>query len=403
MTARKKPPNVQRMAAHSPADDQDSEFDQETVTDIEQFLSGQSEQSTVTIYRVGKAGERDGFLDIMSATGMQTPGPEQVLRDNYGAGHYRLKLKAPNKAGVLKYAGMKTITIAERPGGSSSNGNSNSRPHNMEDYLREENAKTQQLLLAMIASNKPQQLDMAGLAALITAVTGGGNKQSDLGAVVQAFTILKQSAEPGNGLAQVKDVLEIARSISGGPAAPAGAEETDTSWTGIIKGVLGAFGGAAAAGQPQRMIPARAPAVAPAAEAGDEDEQPGDEEMFQRILAGQLAFLKTKVTSPKPVEWWIQYAIDNADETGMQVLFTALRGGATFDHLLQFDPTIASDPAVRVWFQKFYDGLKGSLQPATVIPWIVGNNANAPGHAVPGADRQQQPGDTSGGSNPGQP
>lgn len=401
MTARKKTPNVQRTAAHSAADDQDSEFDQETVTDIEQFLSGQSEQSTVTIYRVGKAGERDGFLDIMSATGMQTPGPEQVLRDNYGAGHYRLKLKAPNKAGVLKYAGMKTITIADRPAGAAGNGNGAS--HGTDGYLRDELSRQHNLVLAMIASNKPQGVDFAGLAALITALSGGNNKQSDLGAVVQAFTMLKASAEPGNGLAQVKDVLEIAKSISGGGAAPAGGDEPDTSWSGIIKGVLGAFGGAAAAQQPQRMIPARTPGPAQPAGAGDDDEQPGDEEMFQQILGGQLAFLKTKVRSNKPVEWWIQYAIDNAEETGMQVLFTALRGGATFEHLLQFDPTIASDPVVRVWFQKFYDGLKGSLQPPAVIPWIVGNNANPAGNAVPGTDRQPQPGDPPSGGNPGQP
>ncbi len=404
MTARK-PAKRKRTAARetaAPALEHDDDFGDEVGADIEEFFNDQDEGAIVMVYKIGKPGERDGFLDTLSVSALRNPSCQQVIRDTYGAGNFRLKMKAPDLRGVMRWSGSKTITIAEKPGGSGPA--ANGRPHSIEDFFREEAHKTQQLLLAMISNNKPQQMDLAGLAALLTAVNGGGGKQTDLAAVVSAFTTLKQSAEPGNGLAQVKDVLEIARSISGGPAA-AGSDEPDTSWPGLIKGVLGAFSGAAGAAQPgRRMIPASVNGNgAAAARADDDDEQPSEEEMFQQFLAGQLSFLKSKAAANKPVEWWIQYTLENADEVGNHALFTALKGGATFEHLLQFDPEIASNPALRVWFQKFYDGLKGSLQPAAAIPWIVRNPADVAGNEIPGASGQPKPGDSPGGGNPGQP
>lgn len=372
-----------------PADD----FDEETGADIEQFLSGQSEQAVVYVYKVGKPGERDAFIDTMSMAALQNPGPEQAIRDAFGAGNYRIKLKAPNKRGVLVYAGQKSLTIAERPGGT---GNGNGRPHTIEEYYRQESDKTHQMLLAMIAATKPQTLDLGGLAALITAVTGG-NKQSDLGAVVAAFATLKQTADPQTGLSQVKDVLEIAKSISA-PAGAGGDPDADPGWPGLIRGALSALTGGAKPGQ--RRLPAPAGAGGPG---DDDDEQPSEDEMFQRWLAGQLQFIKGKAAANKPVEFWIQYTIDNAEEPGNQAIFAALKGGATFENLLQFDPEIAASPALRVWFQKFYDGLKRSLSPAAPIPWIVGNPPDTTGNAIPGADRQPTADGTPGGGNPGKP
>lgn len=396
MTARKPKSDNRRPA---PADDHDepaAAFDDETGADVENFLAGQSEQAVVYVYRVGKPGERDAFLDTMSMAALQNPGPEQVIRDTYGAGNFRIKLKAPNKRGVLVYAGMKSLTIAERPAGAGG-GTGNGRPHSIEDYFREEANKTQQLLLAMIASNKPQQLDLGGLAQLLLAINGGGNKQSDLGAVVQAFTMLKTSAEPQNPLAGVKDVLEIARSMNGGGTGNGGGADPDADpgWPGLIRGALTALTGRPA----QQSLPA---APAAAGDRDDDDEQPSEEEMFQRWLAGQLQFLKTKAATGKPVEFWIQYTIDNADEPGNQAIFGALKGGATFENLLSFDPEIAQSPALRVWFQKFYDGLKRSLSPATTIPWIVRNPSDPTGNEIPGAAGQPAPGDTTDGGNPRQ-
>ena len=383
----------------APPADQEEDFDQEAAEDIEQILTGAGEQAIASIYRVGKPGERDGFIATVSTAALLNPGPEQFLQDNYGAGSYRLKLKAPNRAGVLKYAGMKTLTIAERPGAGV---NGNGRPHTMEDYLRAEGEKTHQMLLAMIAAQKPQQLDMAGLAALITAVSGG-NKQSDLGAVVAAFATLKQTAEPSNQLTAVKDVLEIAKSISGATPAGAGAED-DGGWVGLIRGGLAALAGGGAGKPGRRMIGPSGPDPngAGAGDDGGDDNEENDEAMFQQWLRGQLGFLKSKAATNKPVDFWIKYTIDNADEVGNQAIFAALKGGATFEALLAFDPEIASNPTLRVWFQQFYDGLKRSLSPAATIPWIVGNTPNTPGDAGTGNSGQQQNGDPAGGGTPGQ-
>jgi hypothetical protein len=345
------------------------------------------------VYRIGKPGERDGFLDTVTGTSLLNPTPEQVLRDAYGAGNYRLRIKAPNTRGVLVYAGTKTYTIADRGGTAAANGNG--RSHGSDDFLRDELNRQQSLLLALIGSNKPQQLDLQGLAALLVAIGGGNNKQSDLGAVVAAFTALKASADPQTGLAQVKDVLEIAKSISGGATTAAGGEDSDPGWPGLIRGALSALTGGGAM-PARRMIPA---AAAQPGAAAEEDDEPGEDEMFQRWLAGQLQFLKTKAAGNKPVEFWIQYTVDNADEMGNQAIFGALKGGATFENLLSFDPEIAQNPALRVWFQKFYDGLKRSLSPATPIPWIVGNAPNVTDHAIPGTDRQPAAGDSPGGGN----
>jgi hypothetical protein len=296
---------------------------------------------------------------------------------------------------MMVYAGMKSLTIAERPAGAGGNG----RTHGPDDYYRDEAQKTHALLLAMIAANKPQSLDLGGLAQLLLAINGGGNKQSDLGAVVAAFATLKQSAEPTNPLAGVKDVLEIAKSIAGNNGG-AGDGDSDPGWPGLIKGALSALtGGSPKPGQ--RTLTA-APAAAAAA-GDDDDEQLSEEEMFQRWLGGQLQFLKSKAATNKPVEFWIQYTLDNSDETGNQAIFTALRGGATFENLLQFDPEIANTPALRVWFQKFYDGLKRSLSPAAPIPWIVGNPPNTPSNENPGAAGQPAADGTPGGGSPRQP
>ena len=390
MTARKP---TKRAPAAPPAE-HDEDFDQEAAEDIEQILSGAGDQAIASIYRVGKPGERDGFIATVSTAALLNPGPEQFLQDNYGAGSYRLKLKAPNKGGVLKYAGMKTLTIAEKPGAGT---NGNGRPHTIEEFLLQQANDNKQMMLTLLAAMKPQQLDLAGLGTLISSLTGG-NKQSDLGAVVAAFTALKQSAEPTNPLTGVKDVLEIAKSISGAPAAGDGGD--GDGWLGLIRGGLQALGGG---GKPRRMIGPGGPDPNGAGGDGGDDEEENEEAMFQQWLRGQLGFLKSKAATNKPVDFWIKYTIDNADEVGNQAIFAALKGGATFDALLAFDPEIATNPNLRLWFQQFYDGLKRSLSPAATIPWIVGNTPNSPGNAAAGDDRQQQTGNPAGGGNPGQP
>lgn len=388
--ARKKKPTAKEQLP--PGRDNETEFEEEIAADVEEFMADQDEAAIVMVYKIGKPGERDGFLDTLSMGAIRSPSCQQVVRDTWGAGSYRLKLKAPDARGVMKWAGAKTITIAEQPKTAV-----NGHTAGPTDYWREESNKQQQLILALIASQKPQSLDLAGLAALVGTLTGG-NKQSDLAGVVAAFTALKSAAEPKDGVEQIKSALELARSING-PAAPAAGDgEGDTSWPGLIRGAISAFTGGMQPPQQQRQLPAGAPG-APAA---DNNDEPSEEEMWQQWLSGQLGFLKTKAKAGKPVQDWIKYTVENPDEVGNQAIYGALKGGATFEHLLAFDPEIATNAALRVWFQQFYDGLKHSLQPASPIPWIVRDKPDTTDNADPRTTGQPAAGSAPGGGSPGQ-
>jgi hypothetical protein len=120
---------------------------------------------------------------------------------------------------------------------------------------------------------------------------------------------------------------------------------------------------------------------------------------MQQWLAGQLRFLKQKALTGKPVNDWILYTKQNQDEPGNQAIAAALKAGATFDHLLMFDPEIAQNPTLRLWFQQFYDGLKrpDSVSQTTAVPWIGRDITNAAGNG--GAGEAGQPAAT--GATPG--
>ena len=379
----------------------DLEFDSETESEIDEFFSEHPDTSIVSIYRIGKPGEKDGFLDTVTLPQFKDPSPEQTLRDSYGAGRYRVRLKSPNVQGVMKFAGTRNYNIAEKPG-MPVNGATNGvhGPQTMEHFLREESARNHQMLITLIASMKPQQLDLAGLAALLSAVNGG-NKGGDLASVVAAFTQLKQSSEPRDPIEQIKVALELARSVNGNGPAPAAADEPEMSWPSLIKGAL-----TAVAGGGRALLPAaRNGAGQPEAE----EEQPENEEqMFQQFLAGEIGFLKSKAAAGKPVEFWINYVLENPEEPGSKALFMALNAGATFENLLTFDNEIARSPQLRLWFQRFYDGIKSPVPgrassqnaPLPGPGWDIRDPAN---HARAGAPGQSAADSATGGAEPGKP
>jgi hypothetical protein len=402
MTARKKKP-PKTPAANSPlaAAEIETDFSEETESDIESFFNSHSQESVVAVYRAGKPGERDGYLDTLGITTLLNPGPEHVLATTFGAGTYRLKLKVPNQRGILQFGGSKTVTIAERPG---AHGITNGNGHGagtMEDYLRKESERNQNLILALIASNKPQAFDMTGFAQLIAAVSGG-NKNSDLGAIVSAFTSLKAAAEPPNTVNQIKDAIELARSLTpGGPAAAPG-EEPEMGWGGLIKGALTAFAGGVPAGPVNGRRALAAGQPGPGA-GDDDDDEPNEDQYMQQALTAQLGFMKSKALAGKAVEPWIAYTLENQDEIGNAAIMSALKQGAQFEHLLAFDPEIASNPILRVWFQKFYDGLKRPVSQAPPVPWFGRDITNLTGNAGAGPDGQPDAGSTPGSGNSGGP
>lgn len=401
-STRKKTPPAERSTS-APVDDRRDDFSEEAEAEIEEFFAAHSQESVVAVYRVGKPGERDGYIETLSISTLMNPGPEPVISKAYGAGNYKLKLKSPNQRGVLQYAGSKTITIAERPGAPApTNGHNGGGAFTMEQFLLQQMAKSEQTTLALIQNMKPQALDLQGLAALLVAITGGNNKQSDIGSLVTAFTQLKASAEPPNTVEQIKSAIELARSLT--PGAPgAGPEaETDTGWGGVIKGALSAFAGMTGGG-PAGGRQALPPGGGPGGPDHDDEEEPGANDM-QQYLAAQLGYLKTKATAGKPVEQWIEYTLSNQEDAGNAALMAALRGGATFAHLEAFDPEIAQNPVLRVWFQKFYDGLKrGPLSTGASVPWIGRDITNPANNAGAGTEGQPNPGSAPAGGTPGGP
>jgi hypothetical protein len=396
----KRPGQRSTVAAAPAVENREEEFEDETADDIESFFAGASGESTVSVYRIGKPGEKDQYLDLMSISAFTTPGPEQVLSTTYGAGNYKCKLKRPNDRGQLVYGGQKVFAIGERPGVPHVNGNG----HNAgQSYESRSEQRSHEMMLAVIASIKPQPapaFDIAGLAALITAVNGGGNKQSDMGQLVSAFTSLKQSAEPPNTIAQIREAVELAKALTpGAPGAPGAGEETDTSWPGLIKGALSAFAGGAGAGAGPagaRRLPAGQPG-------GEEYEETGEEEMLQQFLTAQLGYLKVKAKAGKPVADWVRYTLENQEDAGNAAIMTALKMGATLETLYQFDAEIAQEPRLRVWFQQFYDGLKRPVSSAPVIPWFGRDITNTAGNEGLGADGQPAAGSPANGSTAGGP
>lgn len=381
-----------------------SEYDREVEYELEGFMAGAAASAvTCYIYRVGSAGEDDKFLDVAQASNVT----EQMLQDEYGEGKYRLRYRSRKKDGKFTFEGTRTVNIAHNPRKAREKLAAD-RANGTNGQHFDNNNFNERLILALIAAQKPAPaFDMVGLAALITAVTGNGKGQTDIGAIVTAFTQLKAAADPKDVKAELRDALELARSLVPGAPAPgaagAGDGELDTSWPGIIKGVLQTFTG-------PRRPPAAGGRVIPASVAGDEEfeDDPAGQDpgaTMQQWLMGQLQFLKSKAISKKPVDFWIRYTIDNAEEAGNQAIFEALRGGATFEHLLMFDPEIATTPALRVWFQQFYDGLKQSANAAAppAYPWIVGNTPNATDNAGGGTPGQSATSSAVPGSDPAKP
>jgi hypothetical protein len=72
----------------------------------------------------------------------------------------------------------------------------------------------------------------------------------------------------------------------------------------------------------------------------------------------QISALKEKAKLGKNPEFWAEYIITNEEEPGCKALLYVIDNGATFEHLLTFDPEIAQNPQLTFWFRKVYDGLR---------------------------------------------
>lgn len=378
-------------------DDRDDGAESPAEMDLAEFMEGVgASASFIAVYRSGKPGENDAFLENVSAPGFT----EQNIRENYGPGKYRLKFKAPDARGRNVYLAQKTVVIGElRP---VAGGNGGGHQVGSIEYIREENKRQFDLLIALIARPQPAQpaMDLAGIAALLTAVNGGGRGQS-LTDVIAAVTQLKAAAEPKDPIAGLSATIDMVQKLRGD-----GTKEE--SWSTIVKDVLsyvvpgGPTGGramlpAAGAGRVSPGVPGVSPGV-PGGPAGGvtHDMQPEEYEpqepqemTTQQWLFAQVNFIKQKAQLGKPPADWVHYVATNQEEPGNAAIIQAFRGGATFDHLCAYFPDIAANPPLRVWFQAFYDGLSNVLRGNT--GGAAGNLGNSVVDATASAPGQEQP------------
>jgi hypothetical protein len=88
--------------------------------------------------------------------------------------------------------------------------------------------------------------------------------------------------------------------------------------------------------------------------------------------------LKSKALAGKDPEGWAEHVFDNPEEPGNAAILEAMRRGATFQHLLTFDPEIGKNPILAGWFQQFYEALSTELS-ENVDPPGPGRDAPDPG------------------------
>lgn len=266
------------------------------------------------------------------------------------------------------------------------------------------------VLLAFIAKQNPPPapaaFDMQGLAALMIALKQPtADPASMLAAVSQAFSAVRGSAKEGDGLSMAKTIVELAAAIGGN-----GNGKDDNLYT-VIRDVgkevvnklpIGALMPASsvpidvippapAAAPAERVVsPVVSPVVPPQPAAPAAPRTPPDlrnPETVVELIRVALQYLKQKAAKPDPdgnlFNLAIDWILENSEEPQWAAMLGAIRQGATFEQLLQFDIEIANIPPLREWFKRLYDELHTEIFNAVDTRRARGN-ANNPASDGPG-------------------
>lgn len=348
--------------------------------DIEDFLIEWAPQtSIVEIYRR----KEDGSMPHLKRVGIEILRADLYgfLRDKFGNGKFILQFKDANRRIVKNL----TVDVDGAPAvvlnpGSANNGS----PFH------------EQLILAMIAAQKPAPpIDMGtlltGLGTMLAALKPAPAPATDPAAMLQAMAAtFQQLKPPDDNVDKALSIISKAKDLAGESSG------NGDSWSGLIKE------GFSAAAQvfSGRQNPTRAnlpPGAMPTGLTLTGVQQPAHElqpqpmrekssdELLQEWLQTQIGFLKTKARAGKDPDFWAEYTLENSEEPGCAAILEALRRGATFQHLLTFDPEIGKDPVLANWFQQFYEALQ-SEPDETMDSTGTGRNAPDPGgHEKPSA------------------
>lgn len=341
--------------------------------------------STVDIFRLNKDGSRPHVDRVTLDT---------VKEDVYGylralgAAKYLLQFKSADrlirKTKVIEVAGSVTPNGAQA---------TQAAAFDHVGYMREQMAQQQTLLLALI-SNMGKGSAMPDLSFL-----SGVLKPPDIMPMVTLMAAMIGKKDDGGGLALAQTIVKMSRDLGSG----GGTQEE--SWLSVIKDVGGRvvenIGGAfRQPGAPAALLPAGNPA--PIHTAPPQPVQPVTQpaggnpivtrENFAAWLAQALTYLKAKATAGKDVEVIADFIIENSEEPQWTAVLGVIEQGATFDNLLQFDPQIGQDPALKAWFQKLYDELRDAILNPVDSAGKGRNGDNPSSDAGPGTPGPGTPG-----------
>lgn len=301
---------------------------------------------------------------------------------SFGPGKYCLQFKSADR----QIKRRRTIEVADRnPAPGAAPVAATVAPDHVQ-YLREQLAQQQTLLLALIGNlggNKGP--DLSFLAGVL--------KPPDMTPVVTLMSAMLNRKEGGmDGVQLAKTIVELAKDVGGGDSG-----KEDNLWS-VAKEVGGQFFKAlppAPPGyDPNAPPPAALPApvspgpppAPPAAPTQPEENIPMTKENFPRLLAAGIGELKHMARKNRDIDAAIDWVLECAEDTPTWAAVAgAVQQGATFDNLLQFDPEIAQTPQLKDWFSRFYNGLHTEIFQHVDTAGPGGHAVNPGDHAGAGA------------------
>lgn len=334
--------------------------------------------------------------------------PWEFLRASYGAGKYMLLFKGSDR----RIAGSKMFEVegvSATPAATPATNGNGSQFNGL--FPPEMSFQDKMLMMRFFMPEKPA-IDfgaiMAGMGAMMTALrpVEGAKPADPMEMFKTAMSLFQGINKPEkSSIEQLREVAGVIKEFSGDSKE---SSAVDSPWgmvTEIGKQVVDkigpAFTGMMAPGGPAaRSVqaippqPGRGPAVAALPAVGGPATAPNPpaasvEENIQRWLSTQIAYLKEKAKAGKDPGFWIDFVFENAEEPGCQALLYTMRRGATFENLLEFDPEIAQNPQISLWFKEVFEGVRAGLLQGDVDSGGQGGDARNAAPNVPSSTTGQ--------------
>lgn len=240
---------------------------------------------------------------------------------------------------------------------------------------------------------------------------GSRNDHGSLKDIIEAWGALKEQSSSNDQLKFATEVIGLAQKLNGGSDSVVGLiKEVAPALLEQIPGAMTALRGKGAstprlpaapnAGQPETPAapePREVRPKAPPPGANGQPAQPAELSQADQVnvlLMARLQYWKGKARRGSDVGLWVDYVLENDDDSDAQAVLYAVRH-FTFDTIVGLDPEIAGDAQLRAWFRALYDGIREELFNPADTGGTLGDAANAGSDAPAGDGGRTQP-DSSG-------